>query len=267
MLVFFVVLNFVFLLSVEARQGPRDEGPPNIQVQKEQPFFLHIPKTGGTSIEDTLYAENIYVGKWFFLAKRRQTRKRPYTDQCDSFFCPRKDCKHCSGWHCPPRKKIPGSFTVVRNPYERMYSQFLFSTSKEGKLTFTKTGLKCDCTTFRKWATLHLKIAAKYENHQLCHFIPQFKFARRAVIILRTEHLSADFNYCVSHRFKKTIETLNFSVSLNERKYESQRTCRDSVDPLLCIQESHDLDNTFQKFYAKDFTLWREANCRKDTGL
>jgi len=140
----------ILFISVKARMA-------RIQNtnQDSDPFFLHIPKTGGTSLENYLHKDGINVGKYFFTEhpSLRSIRKRPYTNQCDSFFCPTKDCPHCSGWHCPPRRKISGSFTIVRNPYDRLYSQFLYSMSKDGELVFKDKGkLKCDCHTFRRWA-------------------------------------------------------------------------------------------------------------------
>ena len=99
------------------------------QLSREGINFIHIPKTGGTSIEDLFHLRwNISVGRF-------GTNYSVY---------PLK----CSVWHCPPSTKVSNSFALVRDPVERLESEFwwghsFFPDSKN----FSKSELG-----FNKWA-------------------------------------------------------------------------------------------------------------------
>ena len=73
------------------------------------PVFLHIPKTGGTTIETVLGVLGIDVG---------YCHKRPFEF--------RKKFVGYEQWHTPPAAEVPNSFAIVRNPYTRAQSEFLW---------------------------------------------------------------------------------------------------------------------------------------------
>ena len=73
------------------------------------PVFLHIPKTGGTTIETVLGTLGIDVG---FCHKRPFEFRKKYIGY--------------EQWHTPPAAEVPDSFAIVRNPYSRAQSEFLW---------------------------------------------------------------------------------------------------------------------------------------------
>jgi len=130
------------------------------QLSREGINFIHIPKTGGTSIEDLFHQRwNISVGRF-------GTNYSVYPLQC-------------SKWHCPPSTKVRNSFALVRDPVERLESEFwwghsLFADSKN----FSKSELG-----FNKWAEYVLS-SELFRFKRDCHMLSQYAFAQQASVIL-----------------------------------------------------------------------------------
>jgi len=93
-----------------------------------KPSFIHIPKTGGTSIEVTFLSMNIGVGQYAFSSgfiNNKDLRKtaahindrRKYSIN-DTFH------DKCSRFHTPPSNFIHKSFTVIRDPFDRLVSEW-----------------------------------------------------------------------------------------------------------------------------------------------
>ncbi len=127
--------------------------------------FIHIPKTGGSTIELALKRFNISVG-----AKLWMAGVRPY----EVFN------SQCSLWHTPPIHVVEDSFTIVRDPVQRLESEFKFRGFKdiEGKEYLqSREG-------FENWTTAMLVAAKKDQTVFDCHFLPQYHFARFASLIV-----------------------------------------------------------------------------------
>jgi hypothetical protein len=77
------------------------------------PTFIHIPKSGGTTVEDTLGSMGINVGFC--------NPSRPYEL--------RKKFGGLESWHTPPASRVANSWAIVRNPYTRAVSEFLWQTN------------------------------------------------------------------------------------------------------------------------------------------
>lgn len=100
------------------------------------PTFLHVPKTGGTTIESALGAVGIAVG---------YCHNRPYE--------PRTKFRAFEPWHTPPARVVPNSWAIVRNPYERAQSEFLWRSSWDAPHVFAnlRPGYHPDnCQAFEK---------------------------------------------------------------------------------------------------------------------
>ena len=78
-----------------------------------QPIFIHIPKTGGVSVEDTASKAGHVTGACVVHAFGDENL--PYA------VAPGFDCEP---YHTPPLKFVPFSFAIVRDPYARMVSEF-----------------------------------------------------------------------------------------------------------------------------------------------
>lgn len=82
------------------------------------PTFLHVPKNGGTTIESALGVLGIDAG--YCHCPDVQGVPRPYDL--------RQRFNGFEGWHTPPANTVPDSWAIVRNPYHRAGSEFLWST-------------------------------------------------------------------------------------------------------------------------------------------
>lgn len=129
----------------------------NNQIQL---FFIHIPKTAGTSIEDFGKKHNFIWGRFF------------------KFEIARESQRYCTRWHTPPKyfennigieiyfnNKIP--FTVIRNPYTRTISEYLYIEPNPSVIGLNK--FVNSIPTF-SW------------NAKDCHLIPQSEYTYAPII-------------------------------------------------------------------------------------
>ena len=173
-----------------------------------QPIFIHIPKTGGVSVEDTASKAGHVTGACVVHAFGDE--HLPYA------VAPGFDCEP---YHTPPLRFVPFSFAVVRDPYARMVSEFnwramwderVAEEMRGGKWSFT-----CDdfedavrdhvaqvaenpffaClseTDFEEadYASCH----AKHPNDPLTdsHAFPQWLFAKNAERVFKYEAFEAE---------------------------------------------------------------------------
>ena len=78
-----------------------------------QPIFIHIPKTGGVSVEDTASRAGHVTGAC--VVHSFGDAALPYA------LAPGFEMEP---YHAPPARFVPYSFTIVRSPYARMVSEF-----------------------------------------------------------------------------------------------------------------------------------------------
>jgi hypothetical protein len=136
--------------------------------------FIHIPKTGGSSIEklfDLQHWDNFYTpattnyiaGCWF--------SPQHFTHKMMMGFKP-----ECSDWF---------SFTIVRNPYTKIISEFYYACKNYYKIPM----MKFDENKFLEWFNNDL---IKFD---MDHKLPQYFFLDEPVnFILKFENLEADFH-------------------------------------------------------------------------
>lgn len=131
----------------------------NHKIKNNNLFFIHIPKNAGTSIENFGKKHNLIWGRHFDFN----------TKKCHNSFC-------CSKWHIPPKyfennlgyeiyfkNKIP--FVVVRNPYNRIVSEYLYYT--------LYTNLKTSVDGLNNFIN-ELNNKKGFDND--CHLFPQSEF-------------------------------------------------------------------------------------------
>lgn len=123
-------------------------------------IFIHIPKTGGTTIYD--------------LAKDKGFNWRYIVGKCKGY----------SGYHIPPDKKgnVP-YFCVVRNPYSRIISEYKFIVKKNKSVE----GLN-------KFIEDKLNKVKEDKNIDDFHWVPQHKYTKYCDYILSFENLQNDFD-------------------------------------------------------------------------
>ena len=105
--------------------------------------FIHIPKTGGSSVEDKGRAHQVHWGSKYD-ADRMSMRRRIETPASNIDVCNRaqylplvqQNGVCCSWWHVPPRYlardprpyfNAPLRFCTVRNPYARLMSEYHYN--------------------------------------------------------------------------------------------------------------------------------------------
>jgi len=182
--------------------------------------FVHIPKTGGTSIEIAASRVGIAWGICKFAKFRSGDPQcddiRPFRHQVKIQNSSEWKCStQASPWHCPPLKYTAGNkfekaetFAVVRNPYERMISEYYyFFKSKLRSIRYTNffTGERTftrdlnDPRFMNQWIDMAVQAAiAKghcYNGH--CVLFYDFVYAKdgRKVVshTLKMENLSEEF--------------------------------------------------------------------------
>ena len=122
------------------------------ELPKRRLEYVHVPKTGGTSVERAASEQGLAWSACHFKTHLDDFSKIP-CPKTDLFFLFRRYAKvtskgsdHVSGWHSCPPKLFSGQndfykgftpygdaslFTIVRNPYDRILSEWYYSTTRE----------------------------------------------------------------------------------------------------------------------------------------
>jgi len=163
---------------------------------KSRVNFVHIPKTGGTSVESALWSVNISVGAASWLLGREfHDWKSTYnyslgenSGSMTSTLAPQSVASWaggpiskspCSPWHVPPEKLVSNSFTIVRDPKQRLESEFNFRNFSHKGQTFSAS-----VRGFESWVGVVLQEATINRHILDCHLIPQYEFARQVNLIV-----------------------------------------------------------------------------------
>lgn len=124
--------------------------------------FIHIPKTGGTSIEESVKEHNLLWGRF-------DTSLKGYKD--------------ISPWHCP-QEISPYCFCVVRNPFDRFISQFYHENPSKN---YNSEKLN----NFIEIKIPQIKNNINIDNN---HFLPQYMFSEKCHIIISFDNLQDNLN-------------------------------------------------------------------------
>jgi len=194
-------------------------------VQQRNLRFIHITRTGGTSIEQVGLDNNKFWGRYH----------RGY-GQFDEIFnkkLPRLKASH--DW-----------FVVVRNPYTRVISDYSYLSAIINIKNVTKESFN---SFIRTWIT---NVGQNKENHpihgRVCggHFTQQYRYIdpKVKIHILKFETLETDFN--------ALMKEYNYPIVLNKKVNISK--------PLFTIQDISPENRTLiQQVYKKDFDLFNYA--------
>lgn len=192
-------------------------------------FFIHIPKTGGTFVENYLKESQMDVGRFDNILKDRSNNM----------------IMDCSKYHIPPKyfpsidfKKLH-IFTVIRHPIERIISEYNY------QKTFFRESFHLDINQFVKENI--------YKNNfsEDCHFIPQHEFitdsyGNQCEMFLRFEHLTHDLKwYCRQHNIPIHDKKVN---KLKSKSITNQNEMTEETKQLVL------------HFYKKDLELWKQAS-------
>jgi len=191
---------------------------PIFNINNKRVLFIHIPKTGGTSIENWLSN----FGEMQFYQPGIPTFMK-----CTPQHLTLNDCNvlFSEGF-------FDIIFAIVRNPYHRLLSEYFFRTADQLK-TFKRR------VDFSDWLVLHLNEAQTNKHHLDNHFRPQTDFIGEQMKIFKLEDgLEKVISYLKKElkiRTSKKIQLLNKSKAKKKLSW--------SVEAL----------NMVNRFYKNDF--------------
>lgn len=165
-----VTLRVLLLLTLNAKAYLHPD-PPRPTV------FIHIPKTGGTFVEDRLRDVGINAGR--FAARRLANGSNALGYRTKSL--------PCSPWHRVPSHFVPNSFCVVRSITHRLRSEYTYWLG----FGHGRERYDCSCPSFRRWSRKKLAQVRNNAAVNDCHFIPQVEYARRCSVLVDYDRLHA----------------------------------------------------------------------------
>lgn len=250
----------------------------SLKSKTKIPLFIHIPKTAGSSIEEILYLNNYKESRPQKALKKYasvQILKREYSD-----------LKKVSKYHLPLSvyqssiaNKIKNNyhlFAVVRNPYERIISDFRFwvsqfypehhqsSIHRNRNLCLEIKDIIPDLKINSENLNLfvHHVLGEKHYNFSVLdgHLIPMNEYTHKKINkhgkkrgyipvcdILRFENLDEDFN--------KLIKKLELNIPLNSTKTTVHNKSRGQT---LTLEDlDHESLKLIKKRYILDFKLFK----------
>lgn len=151
-----------------------DASQENMRV-RPHPVFVHVPKNAGTAIEDAFLHHGMKIGRYAF----DYSDKAPYAIEDIS----------CSSHHVPPKKHVHGGFVVVRDPLDRLVSEFCwairFDWFRRYNLLYGLPEAEYSCKTLNGWLEVVLDLYEKQgQEVQDCHLIPQWRYASKVDNVL-----------------------------------------------------------------------------------
>lgn len=177
--------------------------------------FVHIPKTAGTAIENAANEKGV---KWGYLKDI-------------------KSIKNCSHHHDPDEiiNLNKTLFTVVRDPYSRMVSNY--------NCPWVNKDCKNDPKEMNKWIVENLEKLKESPFILDCHLVPQYNYVyneekRRIKHIIKYENLDQEF--------RDLMELYKLEIKLEKK--QNTKICNLTVDNLY--PETKEL---IYKMYSKDF--------------
>lgn len=209
------ILSYKDIFIFHMRDVPSTSLPPSdcpyIPNHKKLEF-LHIPKTGGSTIELLGAAQNISWGTCHYM---EMLHVIPGT-VTKNLKCPdhphRKHDYKSSIWHMPIHLLPEGAFEpysesdvfcVIRNPYDRIVSEYNMNVKVDpGKFNNSVDALNKFVKNHLTQFVSEKNEVKSFDTHAYWmlngHFIPQIDYTRDAKHILRFENIEKEFNCLMS---------------------------------------------------------------------
>lgn len=205
---------------------------PFVENRGSRVLFVHIPKTGGTSIEEAMEA----VGPL-----RLCTRAIPKALKVPPEHFTYADLAALLG-----DDYFDFSFTVVRDPYTRLESEYRM------RSILSSQGFWGAMPRFSVWLDNALEISRRDRNYLANHFRPQVEFLSSAVHVFRYED-----------SLGSALDQVNRATGLKLQLPQARRL-DSSASAGVIRWQSHDIQRV-NDFYRDDFETLGYA--RRDPGI
>jgi len=220
-------------------------------------LFLHIPKNAGTTIEELGFEAGLSWGKYNDVYHGKSMNNL-YTLKPE----PGEPEPICSVWHVPPQMfHAPNPyedpnfevFCVVRDPWERLISEFMYRWKIRNETDEHLTG--CEPDTFASWLNNMLDLVESGHGSACdCHMIPQSEYIRGSSghayckHILKMDNLEEEFNELM-RKFKLDVR-IDGSDKDNE---DNDAECSAIQEAPLTKLFPSQLQRRVRLFFAEDF--------------
>ncbi|CAE7514887.1 MCAT, partial [Symbiodinium natans] len=195
------------------------------KIDSKRWVFVHVPKTAGTTIWDALGPSYTDSGRY---------------DEVQ-FGCMK---------HNPPRDHVRNSFAIVREPCDRLVSEFAWAKNQAWFDVYYKEyrvakAFPPTCEMFNGWVRAVLRRYAERSDVEDCHVIPQWCYLAKVERILPLDgHLQDHFRSLAPDFRDVVLKRLNSDDSA--RRSNVTCACLDAEN-LLAIQQH----------FRDDFATWR----------
>lgn len=204
-------------------------------------LFIHIPKTGGSSVED--YIEQKYKINLSTQTLFSRSLTCLFYNHTLHHSTYKELFKHKNDFDIDFNNII--IFTIVRNPYDRIISELFFIHFIKLDELNKLNNVKNKQSYILEKINFYLKSDNNYDNHKLpqyLYILDENNEINKNIIILKNENLNEEI---------KNIYFPNFNIDLSDFNFNSNKTHRNEIDyKSLLNKESIDIINLY---YSKDF--------------
>eukprot|EP00039_Didymoeca_costata_P014510 m.235188 g.235188 ORF g.235188 m.235188 type:complete len:544 (-) comp16040_c0_seq7:2537-4168(-) len=196
-------------------------------------FFLHIPKTGGSAVEVAGQGLGYGWGKF----------DRFYDGHNGDIHGKSNGQKICdSPWHEPVHVgRRPGplqSFCLVREPIDKMLSEFNFRTPKD----------QCNDKHLEEWVIQKMSKVRVDRYMDDCHLLPQYEYTRSCDIVIPYDKELSALKLTMRARYNITFGKVKKVMPIYAKRCFAKES-NFSTNALNLIKE----------FYEKDFEVYFKA--------
>jgi hypothetical protein len=186
-------------------------------------YFIHIPKTAGTSIENAAKNNNLLWGR---------------------FDTTLKSSKNIPAWHCP-QEILPYCFCVIRNPFDRFISQFYHDNEIKNY----------NSEKLNKYIEVKIPLIKNNMNISDNHFLPQYKFYEKCHIIISFDNLQNNLNNLMK-MFNLPLLVLD---KLPGGKVQQEKRDKITINKLTYLDINEKNKDLIKQIYKLDFELYNNV--------